>query len=178
MELTEQQLIMGLAGRIREAQPIVTDPEAADLIQRQIATQPDALYLLSQAVLVQEDALNAAQARIAELTQQLKQREEPPASAPSGGFMSNLFGRGKAAPQPDAPSFGRAAVAAGSPLTQRQPTAGGGFLKTAAAAAAGVAGGALVMQGLSSAFDGGETGQPHALGSFADEQDADDEDDF
>ena len=160
MENQDRELILGLANRLRQAQPVQKDPQAAEVIAHHVGAQPDALYLLVQAVLVQEDALRTAQARIAEL------QAAPPAAAPAfgaapapafgaappaayaappaqqqGGFMSRMFGqnRDQAAP-------------AGAP----QGGSGGGFLKTAAAAAAGVAGGALLFQGLSGAFGGHE----------------------
>ncbi|MEV6874552.1 DUF2076 family protein [Amycolatopsis sp. NPDC051128] len=168
MENQDRELILGLANRLRQAQPVQKDPEAAQLITQYIQSQPDALYLLVQAVLVQEDALRTAQARIAEL------QAAPPATAPAfgaapapafgpapnqaygaapgpayapqpaqagGGFMSRMFGQNR----------DQAAPAGGAP-----GRSGGGFLKTAAVTAAGVAGGALLFQGLSGAFGGHE----------------------
>jgi hypothetical protein len=153
MENQDRELILGLANRLRQAQPVQKDPEAAQLITQYVQAQPDALYLLVQAVLVQEDALRTAQARIAEL------QAAPPAAAPAfgaapapayapppapaggGGFMSRVFGQNRDQAAPAAAPQGRS---------------GGGFLKTAAAAAAGVAGGALLFQGLSGAFGGHE----------------------
>jgi len=175
MENQDRELILGLANRLRQAQPVQKDPQAAELIAHHVGAQPDALYLLVQAVLVQEDALRTAQARIAEL------QAAPPAAAPAfGAAPAPAFG---AAPAPafgaaPAPSYGSASAYPPPPAQpqgggfmsrmfgqnrdQADPAAapqgrsGGGFLKTAAAAAAGVAGGALLFQGLNGAFGGHE----------------------
>ena len=146
MENQDRELILGLANRLRQAQPVAKDPQAAQLIAQHVGAQPDAVYLLVQAVLVQEDALRTAQARIAEL-----QASPPAAAAPAyapaaphpkgGGFMSRVFGQNR-----------DQAVPAEAP----QGRSGGGFLKTAAAAEAGVAGGALLFQGLNGACGGHE----------------------
>lgn len=163
MEHDDRQLILGLAERLRQAQPVYKDPEVTDLINRKIAGQPDVLYLLVGAVLMQEDALHNAKARIAELTERPTTYQEPygtyrepygnyrepygagpPSSAQSGGgFLSGMFGRGRDAGS----AFGEG---------QQGRPGGGGFLKTAAAAAAGVAGGGLLLGGLTGAFGGNE----------------------
>lgn len=90
MENQDRELILGLAQRLRQAQPVAKDPQAAELIAHHVGGRPDALYLLVQAVLVQEDALRTAQARIAEL-----QAAPVPAPAPAagGGFRSRVFGQ-------------------------------------------------------------------------------------
>ncbi|WP_206796017.1 DUF2076 family protein [Amycolatopsis sp. MtRt-6] len=183
MENQDRELILGLANRLRQAQPVQKDPQAAELIAHHVGSQPDALYLLVQAVLVQEDALRTAQARIAEL------QAAPPAPA-FGAAPAPAFG---AAPAPafgaaPAPAFGAAPAGAPQPAQQEgggfmsrmfgqnrdqvapgaapQGGSGGGLLKTAAAAAAGVAGGALLFQGLSGAFGGHEAsaGEHHGGG--------------
>lgn len=155
----DRQLIIDLAERIRTAPSGHKDAQAAELIQREIGGQRDALYIMTQAVLVQEDALKTAQAKIAELNDQLASSPSTTTpSAPSGGgFMASMFGSrtgGTAtAPSPAGPSSDAPATA-----SQRSSFGGGGFLKTAAAAAAGVAGGQLLFQGLSNAFGGGDHG--------------------
>ncbi len=159
MDNQDRELILGLANRLRQAQPVAKDREVAELIAHHIGGQPDSLYLLVQAVLVQEDALRTAQAQIAQL------QAAPPAPGPSfgaapayapapapaagGGFMSRMFGQNRDQAAPADP--------------QQQGRSGGGFLKTAAAAAAGVAGGALLFQGLNGAFGGHEASasEPH-----------------
>lgn len=161
MDNREQQLISTLADKIRTAQPVTKDPQAAELIQRLIGTQPDATYVLTQAVLVQEDALATAHAEIRALQERLAQ--QPAAPAPAGGFMANIFGRSQ--PQPAT----NAVPPQGQPFAQSQPAGGGigksGFLATAATAAAAGAGGMFLAQGLGKLFsdEHGSHGAPEAI---------------
>ena len=66
----EQQLISGLAERIRNAPPPQVDRDADELIRRTIGARPDSLYILTQTVLIQEMALNQAKAQLEQLRQQ------------------------------------------------------------------------------------------------------------
>jgi uncharacterized protein len=144
MQSQERELITGLFGRLQpfEAQP--RDGEADALIKDTVARQPAAPYLLVQTVLVQEQALKAAQERIAEL-------EAKAGAAPAGsGFLGSApkigpWGAPAApnAPPPSVPSTRSPLQAAVAPQQ-----AGGGFLRTAMATAAGVAGGALLFEGI------------------------------
>ena len=157
----EKTLITGLFGRLKNAEASTgpVDREAAELIRDSVAAQPSAPYLLVQTVLVQEHALTNAQARIAELEKQAQ-------PSGSGSFLAGAadklgpWGRraDQAAPtapapmpqqmqQPMAPQPGYAAYANAPAMA---PAAGGGFLRSALATAAGVAGGALLFQGISS----------------------------
>jgi len=146
MQSQERELITGLFGRLQpfEAQP--RDGEAEALIKDLAIRQPAAPYLLVQTVLVQEQALKAAQERIAEL-------EANAGAAPAAsGFLGNAPKIGPwgaqpaaaAAPAPSAPSTRSPLQAAVAP----QQGGGGGFLRTAMATAAGVAGGALLFEGI------------------------------
>jgi uncharacterized protein len=148
MQAQERELITGLFDRLQpfEAQP--RDGEAEALIRDLVGRQPSAPYLLVQTVLVQEQALKAAQARIAEL--EAKAGAAAPAapgflgSAPKIGPWGASPAAPAAAPQPIPPTQ--------SPLQAAlapQP-AGGGFLRTALTTAAGVAGGALLFEGIRS----------------------------
>ena len=136
MQPEERDLIAGLFGRLNsfEAQP--RDPEADRLITQSIARQPGASYLLVQTVLVQEQALKGAQARIAEL-------EAKVAAAPAPGFLASA---------PKVGPWGNASVPATQPVQQAPAfapqAAGGGFLRQALTTAAGVAGGALLFEGI------------------------------
>ena len=137
MQSEERDLIAGLFGRLNgfEAQP--RDPEADRLIAQSIASQPGAPYLLVQTVLVQEQALKGAQARIAEL-------EAKVAAAPAPGFLASA---------PKIGPWGNASVPPTQPVQQQAPAfapqaAGGGFLRQAMMTAAGVAGGALLFEGI------------------------------
>lgn len=155
MQQQERELITGLFGRLQpfEAQP--RDAEAEALIRESVARQPAAPYLLVQAVLVQEQALKAAQERIAEL----EARVATPAAPPSAGFLGSaprLGPWGSAAASPPRPSVPssrsplQAALAPQGPSAgpAAAPAAGGGFLRSALATAAGVAGGALLFEGI------------------------------
>ncbi len=141
MQPEERDLIAGLFGRLKSFDSQPRDPEADRLIAGTIASQPGASYLLVQTVLVQEQALKAAQERIADL-------EARAAAAPPPSFLGNAPKIGPwggasvpstRAPQPTASAPAPAPAAAG-----------GGFLRQAMTTAAGVAGGALLFEGIRS----------------------------
>src|SRR5271170_1325225 len=160
----ERNLIAGLFERLKSADASAgpKDREAESFIQQNVAAQPSAPYLLVQTVLVQEHALANAQTRIADLEKAL---DAAKSAQPSGGgsFLGGLadklgpWGRRAdqpAAPapqpmpmpqQPMAPQPGYAAYASTAAMA---PSAGGGFLRSALTTAAGVAGGALLFQGI------------------------------
>src|ERR1700689_1117467 len=87
----EQQLISGLADRIKNSPAPQIDRDAYDLILHTIGTRPDALYILTQTVLIQEMALNQAKAQIDELKRQPESYSGAPRQgvflpgAPAGG---------------------------------------------------------------------------------------------
>lgn len=139
MQAEERDLITGLFDRLRPFDSQPRDPEAEQLIANFVSRQPSAVYLLTQTVLVQEQALKAAQDRIAEL-------EAKAGTAPASGFLSSAPRIGPwGAPAAAAPSTRSALQAAVAP----QPAAGGGgFLRSALTTAAGVAGGALLFEGI------------------------------
>ncbi len=145
MQPQERELIAGLFDRLRPFESQPRDPEAEALIRDAIARQPAAPYLLVQTVLVQEQALKAAQQRIAEL-------EANAGGAPaSSGFLGSAPRLGPWGAQPAAQAPAQAAPATRSPLQAAlsgQPAGGGGFLRSAMATAAGVAGGALLFEGI------------------------------
>lgn len=178
MQNQERELITGLFDRLQpfEAQP--RDAEAEALIRDLAARQPASSYLLVQTVLVQEHALKAAQERIAELEAKVA---AAPAAAVGGGFLGSApkIGPWGAAPsaspsaQPSAaqspapqspapqsqglrPSVPSSVPSTRSPLQAAvsQLPAGGGFLRTAMATAAGVAGGALLFEGIRNLMGG------------------------
>ncbi len=146
MQPQERELIAGLFDRLRPFESQPRDAEAEALIREGIARQPAAPYLLVQTVLVQEQALKAAaQQRIAEL-------EANAGGAPaSSGFLGSAPRLGPWGAQPAAQAPAQAAPATRSPLQAAlsgQPAGGGGFLRSAMATAAGVAGGALLFEGI------------------------------
>jgi len=165
----ERDLIADLFARLRAADTGPKDAEADAAIRGAVAQNPAAPYLLVQTVLVQEHALKGAQAHILELEQQLADAQRAHAQPSGGSFLGNLLGRSApppAPPQPVAPAapsgpWGRRAdpaFAQPQPAYQPQPGyaptyaapgyGGGGFLRSALTTAAGVAGGALLFQGV------------------------------
>lgn len=157
MQNQERELIAGLFGRLQPFESQPRDAEADAMIRDLAARQPASAYLLVQTVLVQEQALKAAQERIAEL-------EAKTAAAPAaggGGFLGSApkigpWGSAPAAqapaPRPSVPSTRSPLQAAVGP--QAAGAGGGGFLRTAMATAAGVAGSALLFEGIRNLMGG------------------------
>lgn len=191
MNSDERQLITGLFDRIRGTGQIDKDRDAEALINQAVRQMPDAPYMLVQSVLVQEHALQQAGARIEELEERVRALEAQsarpaPQQQSSGGFLGGLFGGGARPAQPgpmargSVPAMGSrpAGPAAGSPWgqagqagygsptpMQQAPAAGGGggFMKSAMATAAGVAGGMLLANSISGMLKGDSgAGSAHA----------------
>src|SRR5829696_5248531 len=141
MQSEERELISGLFGRLQPFESQPRDGEAEALIKDLAVRQPAAPYLLVQTVLVQEQALKAAQERIAEL-------ERAGAAPAASGFLGSAPKIGPwgapAAPRPSVPPTRSPLQAAVAP----QQGGGGSFLRSAMATAAGVAGGALLFEGI------------------------------
>lgn len=167
----ERDLIQSLLGRLQQQSNQPKDREADELINRGMAAIPDAPYLLVQTVLIQDMALAEAQNRIKEL----EQRQSAPAAAPTsflGGARGSVpstgpWGRPAQTPQPAPPPVWNQAPAAPPPQAAPQPmaplaspSASSGFLRQAATTAAGIAGGALLFEGIRSMFG------PHYGGGF------------
>ncbi|AXO89983.1 DUF2076 domain-containing protein [Pseudomonas parafulva] len=180
MNTEEQTLIDGLFTRIKQAedpqQP--RDAQAQARIEEHLRQQPAAPYYMAQAILVQEAALKQLDARVKDLEAQLKQAREqaPEASRSSGGFLSSLFGSSPRSPAPE-PQRPVAPPASGggwrdpapAPQAYAQPpqaqaqaqgfgaaparSGASSFLGGAMQTAAGVAGGVLLAQGISSLFN-------------------------
>jgi hypothetical protein len=158
----EKELIQGVFQRLAQGAAVPKDPEAVLLIRQLGAAQPEALYGLVQAVVVQEIGLTQAQQRIADLQRQLEQVRSPAAPA-AGGFLGGAtpWGGGsvpRTAAVPPPAWAQSAAPTAYAPPPAAGPWSGaggaGGFLRSAATMAAGVAGGTLIAEGLSSLFGG------------------------
>src|SRR5215472_9512175 len=75
MNADERQLITQLFERMRNYGAPEKDREAEALINQLVRANPDAVYMLVQSVLVQEQALEAANARVQELEEQLRSME-------------------------------------------------------------------------------------------------------
>jgi uncharacterized protein len=167
----EHNLISGLFDRLGQAAGSqAKDPEADQLIRSKVAEIPVAPYLLVQSTLVMQQALSNAQNRISTLEKQLTEASSGAGAQPAGGGgflagVANLFGGGQPHPQPPQatppPLPPQAPMQAspqppsqpyGYPPSAPQPAAGrgGGFLQGALSTAAGVAGGALLFQGIES----------------------------
>jgi hypothetical protein len=175
----EKELLTTLLDRVKNAPRQDKDPEADALIRQAMTAQPDLPYYLTQTVLIQDLSLHQAQQRIADLEKQLADAQQ--AAKPSvGSFLGGLFGSrppAQASGPAQAGPWTRSPQVAAAPPAQpygqpgyapqpgygQQPMggglmgggmggAGGGFLRSAAATAAGVAGGALLFQGIESLF--------------------------
>jgi hypothetical protein len=138
MQQQERDLIADLFGRLQQFENQPRDPEAERLIAGSVARQPASPYLLVQTVLVQEEALKQARARIAELE----------GGRGQDSFLANAPRPGPWGAQAPAPS---PQPSPGQPWGAQAP-AGGSFLRSALATAAGVAGGALLFEGIRNMF--------------------------
>lgn len=179
MNTEEQTLIDGLFGRIKQAEDAgqARDAQAQSRIEEHLRQQPAAPYYMAQAILVQEAAIKRLDEQNKQLEAELKQaRAQAEASrsgSGGGGFLSGLFGGGarEAAPapqpqrptapvasgggwrEPSAPGFGQRQQPAFNAAPARSGASS--FLGGAMQTAAGVAGGVLLAQGISSLFNHG-----------------------
>jgi hypothetical protein len=171
----ERELLSNLFDRLRQCEGNPKEPEAAAFIADAVARQPDAPYFMAQLLLVQDQALSAAQARIRALEKaaeatgkaeqqsaapsflpKVRQNQAEPPQGPWGAYRPSVQ-PGSARPQ-GAPAYPDPA----SPQSQPAVRSGGGsFLRGALQTAAGVAGGALLFEGISSLFHHG--GMPWGL---------------
>ena len=176
MNSEEQTLIDGLFSRLQQAETdsAPRDAQAEARIKEHMARQPAVGYYMTQSILVQEHALQSLDAQNKQQAQQIQQLQDElqrakatqPAPASGGGFLSSIFGGGSREPQPAPSTTGGgwrepARPAFGQPAPQQnyQPPqapvaapAGSGFLGGAMKTAAGVAGGVLLAEGISSLF--------------------------
>ncbi|WP_432754659.1 DUF2076 domain-containing protein [Pseudomonas sp. WMBT8] len=177
MNSEEQTLIDGLFSRLQQAETdsAPRDAQAEARIKEHITRQPAAGYFMTQAILVQEAAIKSLDAQNKQQAQQIQQlqdelqraRTTPPATS-GGGFLSSIFGASSREPQPATsapasnaggwreptrPGFNSApAPQQNYQQPQQAAPAGGGFLGGALKTAAGVAGGVMLAQGISSLF--------------------------
>jgi hypothetical protein len=156
----ERQLVEDLFDRLARLESAPRDADAERVIADGLRGAPNAIYPLVQTVLVQDEALKRADARIRELTGDDAQ------PATGGGFLDSmrqaLTGRSTSMPsvRPGAPdprwnsggAFPNANAAPAQGGGQGGGYGGGSFLGTAAASAAGVIGGALLLNSISSVF--------------------------
>ena len=138
----ETALVTVLLERLKTAGDQPKDPDAETRISQATTEQRDAAYYLAQTVLIQDLSLHSAQTRIAELEKNLG---EAKAASPPASFLGRLLAPGQPAlaGQPDNP-------ASPTPDAGISGMGGGSFLRAAAVTAAGVAGGALMFEGIQS----------------------------
>ncbi|SFH44977.1 DUF2076 domain-containing protein [Pseudomonas sp. NFACC45] len=165
------------------------DAQAEARIKEHMTRQPAAGYFMTQAILVQETALKSLDEQNKQLSQQIEQlqadlqqaRQQPPASS-GGGFLSSIFGgssrdsRSTSAPgasptsgggwrEPARPGFNAPPQQNYTPppapygAAQQQAPGTGSFMSGALKTAAGVAGGVMLAQGISSLFHGAQQPQ-------------------
>lgn len=162
----EQNLISGLFDRLAQASNQSKDAEADQLIRSKVAEIPSSPYLLVQSALVMQQALSNAQSRIATLEKQVAEAKTGAGAQTGGSFLSgvaSLFGGGQSHGQPQHATPPPPPPAPAPPIIQPPqppgyaypppapaPRSGGGFLQGALTTAAGVAGGALLFQGIES----------------------------
>lgn len=178
MNTEEQTLIDGLFGRIKQAedpsQP--RDAQAQARIEEHVRQQPAAPYYMAQAILVQEAAIKRLDEQNKQLENELKQAraqlEASRGASNGGGFLSSIFGAGSRAPapqpqrsvapgasaggwrEPSAPGYAQAQPQQASAFNAAPARSGASsFLGGAMQTAAGVAGGVLLAQGISSLFN-------------------------
>jgi hypothetical protein len=202
----ERQLISGLFDRMRGYGAPDKDREAEALIAQSIRANPDATYMLVQSVLIQEQALEASAGRVQELEDQLRAMEGggEPRGSRSGSFLGGAWNSGRRGEEPrsSVPQVGARATPSayesrspwsqgGATQSQPQPQpqaqqqapapSGGGFMKSALATAAGVAGGMVLADSLRGMLGGGAHASPSSMagpreGADAKYQDASDND--
>ena len=172
----ERQVISDIFRRLEQVAHQPRDPETERFIADKLREQPYAPYAMAQAVYVQEQALANLQAENERLRAELDQVSRRPQQ---GGFLSSIFGGGSRPPEPayNAPPTRHASpwggshqhpsqhygapqggmMGGGGPWGgggMMQRGGGGGFLQTALSTAAGVAGGMMIANALTNAFDG------------------------
>jgi hypothetical protein len=145
------------------------DPDADRFIGDQFQTYPEARYRITQMAFVQEAALAEAQNRIKRLEYDLQQAQAQArqGGGQSKGFFGGLFGGGQQAQQ--GPAYQQPQYAPPPPQAAYPPgyqpgmfrSGGSGFLGSALTTAAGVAGGVLAADAITSMFSG-----PHYGGGF------------
>ena len=172
-------MLMSLAQRINQTQLQEKDPDAENLLGRELGANPDATYILAQTVLVQNIALEQAKAQVTQLQQQVQAKQQP---AHATSFLGGLFGRhdseaqpqptpyqptpqqtqaGQAPPYQPVPQYQQPGQPQYYPPVPPQPqymqAAPGGqpsFMRGAMQTAAGVAAGALAFEGVESILHG------------------------
>ncbi|MDW3687304.1 DUF2076 family protein [Cupriavidus sp. CV2] len=160
----EMQALEGFLTQLTQARAGAKDPQAEALIADAVARQPDAAYLLVQRAMLLDHALATAKAQISTLQSQLQAAQANGANH----FLDpeNAWGNSanRMAPSPVMPAPMNAPVAVPQAVQAPQPAPAqpsrpgflsgglGSTLGGIATTAAGVAGGALLFQGIENMF--------------------------
>ena len=135
MNVLEEGLINNLAERLAQTKPTEIDAEADNLIKEKIANQRDVVYQLTQTVIILEHSLKLAEEKVRTL------------QGGHSGFLGKLLG--STSPS----STQNVSRTQDNSSYAQQPTSDmAGFLKTATTTAVGVAGGALLAEGIRDLF--------------------------
>lgn len=158
----------GITGSVPATQTALPpiDPDADRFIGEQFASFPSARYRVTQMAFVQEAALAEAQNRIKRLEYDLQNAQAQAQAAPQQGQSRGLFGGLFGGGQQSAPRQAYQPQYAPPPQASYPPgyqpgmfqSGGSGFLGSALTTAAGVAGGVLAADAISSMFS------PHGYG--------------
>jgi hypothetical protein len=164
----ERDAIESIFEKLKQAEGQPRDPEAERLIAERVARQPYATYALAQAFHVHDQALQQYAQKVAALEAEITELKNVRGEQPNaGGFFSGPWGNAQQQPRAAAPQMGMGTAPQFG--AQQQPGGmfggGGGFLGTALSTAAGMAGGALLFQGLRGLFGGEHGAQPSAAAS-------------
>jgi len=146
MTSEERNLISGLFDRLAPLAYQPRDAEAEKLINAQVSSNPASPYLLVQSALVWQQALTAAQTRIADLEKQLSEARTQQVPRSFLADVGHFLGGGTPSPAVSRPVAMPQPAQMPPPIPASSP--GVGFLQTALSTAAGVAGGALLFQGI------------------------------
>lgn len=160
----ERTLLTQFLDNLAAARGVGKDAEADGLIHQALAANPDAAYVLVQHAIVADQSLHAAQARIAELEDQV--RQTAPAAAPQSSFLpqsGSPWGQRSQTYNPPAynpPAYNPMPQDYEPMPPQQRPglfsanSGLGSFLRNAGTTAAGVAGGEMLFNGISDLFGG------------------------
>jgi len=151
----ERDLLQRFLQDLTQTRPTSKDLDADAMISQALRSSPDAAYVLVQHAILSDQALHAAQEQIAQLQ---GQQRGAPALAPAGGFLGGRSPWAQAAaPAPDqyqAPPAAAPTQGFFGPGPFNNSGGLGSFLRSAGTTAAGVAGGALLFDGITSLFGG------------------------
>lgn len=161
MTYEEKLMLNDFLGKLVSVNSISKDPEADMLIKKALTMQPDAGYVLVQNMLLMQAAVTELKKRVEELerSQQNNQNQQPQSSflgANSQNTVQSYFGGQK----PQTQNQQQYQQNPNEQYTQRQSSGVGDFLRSAGTTAAGVAGGMLLFEGISTLFS------PHSGGGF------------